>query len=180
MTITADELLAIMPNAKNRIAAFLSPLNDAMAEFDISPSPLRMAAFLAQVAHESGELRWEEELASGKEYEGRKDLGNIHPGDGVKFKGRGLIQVTGEFNYQACSRALFGDDRLLETPQLLDEPAGACRSAGWFWKTHNLNQLADQQDMRGITRRINGGYNGMDQRLAYYKRALDVFKAEVA
>lgn len=175
MTITRAELQQVMPHAGTKLDAFLSPINDAMATYDIS-TPLRIAAFLAQAAHESGELQFTQELASGKEYDGRKCLGNDDldgQEDGVAFKGRGLLQVTGRNNYRDCSMALFGDFRLFEQPQMLEEPRWACMSAGWFWSVNKLNQLADQQDMRGITKRINGGYNGMESRLTYYKAALD-------
>jgi len=171
--VTPDDLLAIMPFAKPHIAAFFSPLVDAMDEFDIN-TPLRQAAFIAQVGHESGQLRYVLELASGDEYEGRTDLGNTQPVDGGKFKGRGLIQTTGRANYAACMLALNID--CLEHPELLEQPINACRSAGWFWKTHGLNELADE-GMAGfgqITRRVNGGINGMQDRLALYAKAQEV------
>jgi putative chitinase len=174
--ITKEELLRIMPYAKTRADEFVAPLNNAMAEYEII-TPERMACFLAQLAHESGELRYVRELATGEAYEGRKALGNTQPGDGVKFKGRGLIQVTGRSNYAACSQALFQDERLLETPEILEEPAYACLSAGWFWSTRRLNNLADRGDFRGITKTINGGYNGMPDRLNYFERAKLVLNA---
>lgn len=168
-----EELLAVMPYAKARIDAFLEPLNMAMEEFDIN-SRMRKAAFLAQVGHESGQLRYVKELASGSAYEGREDLGNTQPGDGVRFKGRGLIQITGRNNYIACGKALALD--LLTKPELLEEPESACRSAGWFWKTHGLNELADAGDFVRITKRINGGTNGLEDRQALYTKALEVLK----
>lgn len=171
--IAEHELLRIMPYAKNRVAAFLAPLNDAMYEFSID-TPKREAHFLAQIAHESGELRYVRELASGEAYEGRKDLGNVETGDGVRFKGRGLIQVTGRANYQKCGDALGLD--LLLSPELLEEPANACRSAGWFWKSRGLNELADKGDASSITRRINGGLNGYASRLEYLNRAREVLE----
>jgi putative chitinase len=157
-----------MPNAGKRIAMFLRPLNDAMLEFEITGAT-REAAFLAQIAHESGEMRYVREIASGAAYEGREDLGNTQPGDGERFRGRGLIQITGRANYDQCGDALGLD--LLKHPELLEEPVNACRSAAWFWKSKGLNELADAGDFRRITRRINGGYNGLDERLAYYDRA---------
>lgn len=172
-----DELQKIMPYAKPAtVSAFLSPLLAAMAEFEIN-NPARQAAFLAQIGHESGQLRWVREIASGADYEGRKDLGNTEPGDGVRFKGRGLIQITGRENYRKCSMALFGDDRLIQFPELLEDPVYACRSAGWFWKSRRLNELADggMQEFGVITRKINGGLNGMADRLALYRKALEVF-----
>ena len=140
---------------------------------------LRIAAFLAQVGHESGALVYVKELggpAYFAKYEGRKDLGNTQPGDGARFCGRGLIQVTGRANYQACSQALFGDDRLLDRPELLEQPAWAARSAAWYWSTRNLNALADADRFTELTRRINGGTNGLEDRKARYRLALSVLK----
>lgn len=169
--ITLDQLKAVMPCVKTaQVILYLQPLNAAMAEFQID-TPARQAAFLAQLAHESGSLRYVRELASGAAYEGRADLGNTEPGDGVRYKGRGLIQITGRANYLACSRALFGDDRLIDQPGLLELPGAACRSAAWFWWGHGLNTLADAGQFEKITRRINGGTNGAADRLAYYAKA---------
>lgn len=173
MFLTLDELQRIMPRAGKKAELFLEPLNAAMNEFEISENALRVAAFLAQTAHESGEFRYVRELASGQAYEGRKDLGNTEPGDGVKFRGRGLIQVTGRANYEACGEAL--ELGLLEQPELLEEPANACRSAGWFWGTKHLNGLADQGNFLLITKKINGGTNGWTERKKYYDLALKVF-----
>lgn len=171
--ITIDDLKAIMPlAATSKIQQFVTPLNAAMSEFNIADNGLREAAFIAQLAHESGGFYYVKELASGGAYEGRKDLGNIEIGDGVKYKGRGLIQITGRANYEKCGLAL--DLPLLATPQLLEEPDNACRSAGWYWSTHGLNELADKGDFLLITKRINGGTNGLQDRLAYYDRAKTV------
>lgn len=174
--VTLDQLKKIMPYAGPRAAVFLVALNDAMAEFGIN-TPARQAAFLAQVAHESGSLRYVEEIASGRAYEGRGDLGNVNPGDGIKFKGRGLIQITGRANYRACSAALFRDTRLLDHPEQLEGVVAACRSAAWFWQSRSLNTWADAGDdaaFRKITRTINGGFNGLADRIAYYERAKEV------
>lgn len=160
-----DQLLAIMPAARRRASAFLDPLNAAMAEFGIN-TPARQASFLSQVGHESGQLLYVRELASGAAYEGRSDLGNTQPCDGVRFKGRGLIQITGRANYAACGAALGLD--LLVRPELLEQPVNACRSAAWFWKTHGLNELADAGDQVRVTRRVNGGTNGLADRLALF------------
>jgi len=92
-------------------------------------------------------------------------------GDGQKFKGHGLIQITGHDNHLACSLALFGDDRLLQNPRLLCEPQWAAMSAGWFWDSRGLNAQADKNDLEGCTRRINGGLNGYAERLSYYEDA---------
>ncbi len=163
-------LLLIMPGAHDRIDKWFKPLSDAMSEFEISPKPPRQAAFLSQVAHESGELRYVKEIASGKAYEGRKDLGNVNKGDGIKYKGRGLLQVTGRANYASVGKALGLD--LINYPELLEEPVNAARSAGYFWKSRGLNELADWMMFEKITRRINGGLNGYADRLKYYERAL--------
>lgn len=173
----SEDLQNIMPYAKpTKVSAFFAPLTAAMAEFEIN-TPARQAAFLAQIGHESMQLRYVREIASGEDYEGREDLGNTQKGDGVRFKGRGLIQITGRDNYLKCSQALFGDDRLIQFPELLEDPVYACRSAGWFWKSRHLNELADagMQEFGVITKKINGGLNGMADRLALYRRALEVF-----
>lgn len=163
----------IMPLAGKRAAIYWPYLKAAMEERDID-TPKRQAAFLAQLAHESGSLRYVLEIASGAAYEGRADLGNAEPGDGIRFKGRGLIQVTGRANYAACSLALFGDDRLLASPGILETPLEACRSATWFWKSKKLNALADAGKFLTITRKINGGTNGLADRQAYWERAKEV------
>lgn len=170
--ITLDDLAAICPHTKReRLELFLEPLIAAMAEFEIN-TPARQAAFIAQIAHESGGFRYVRELASGEAYERRSDLGNTEQGDGPRFKGRGLLQITGRANYAACGDALGLD--LLAHPELLEEPIHACRSAGWFWQTRRLNARADAGDFIGITKRINGGTNGLADRVAYHGRALEV------
>lgn len=169
--ISLEQLKRIMPYAGARAETFLAPLNQAMVEFDIS-TPARQAAFLAQIAHESGSLRYLLELASGEAYEGRSDLGNTFVGDGIRFKGRGLIQITGRANYAQCAAALSLD--LLTFPELLEEPVNACRSAAWFWHSRKLNDWADAGDFLKITRIINGGTNGLADREQYYARAQQV------
>lgn len=166
--MTLDQLIKIMPNARAKAGIFLPALNAAMLEFGIN-TPARQASFLAQLAHESGQLLYVRELASGAAYEGRKDLGNVQPGDGMRFRGRGLIQVTGRSNYAACGKALGLD--LLAQPALLEQTVNACRSAGWFWQSRGLNALADAGDQVAVTRKINGGTNGLAERLAYFKTA---------
>lgn len=173
--LTKAELLTIMPYAKARVDKFLGPLNEAMAAYNIN-TPLRMAAFLAQLGHESGQLRYVVELASGAAYEGRKALGNTSPGDGIRYKGRGLIQLTGKANYKQLSDA-FGFD-FVASPTTLEEPKWACLSAAWFWDSRKLNALADAEDFLTITKRINGGTNGLADRQALYKVALSTLKAK--
>lgn len=176
--ISADVLLAIMPTAQERAPLFVQPLQLALDYFGISKNPLRVAHFLAQVAHESGELRYLREIwgptPTQEGYEGRADLGNTEAGDGVRFKGRGLIQVTGRSNYQAASRDLYRDDRLLTNPEILETRAGACLSAGWFWASRGLNSLADLDDVVRITHKVNGGANGLVHRRAYLATAKGV------
>lgn len=159
----------------DRAREWLDPIESAMAEFEIN-TPERQAAFLAQIGHESGGLHWTTEIwgptISQQNYEGRKDLGNVIPGDGFKFRGRGLIQTTGRDNFKRTGEALGVD--LLADPEILSKPDLAARSAGWFWKAHGLNELADVGDFMRITRKINGGTNGMDDRMALYEVAKEV------
>lgn len=128
----------------------------------------RIAAFIAQCAHESNQFRTTREYASGSAYEGRKDLGNIFKGDGKKFKGRGYIQLTGRTNYNAMSKELFGDNRLVLNPEILSAPEYAMESAMVYWKWRNLNKYSDIQYYETITRRINGGLNGFRERVMFY------------
>jgi len=159
----------------NRAAKWLPAIESAMQEFDIN-TPARQAAFLAQIGHESGGLYWTAEIwgptKAQLRYEGRADLGNIESGDGLKFKGRGLIQITGRANYKAVGEALNVD--LLTHPEFLEERDLAARSAAWFWKQHGLNELADAGEFKRITQIINGGLNGYDQRLVLYQNAIRV------
>lgn len=167
--ITVEQLRAIMPNLPvEKAQQYLPLLNQAMAEAQIN-TPKRQAAFLAQLAHESAELRYFEEIANGSRYEGRKDLGNTQPGDGRRYKGRGPIQLTGRANYRAAGQALGLD--LEGNPPLAAQPDVGFRTAGWFWTSKDLNRFADSGDFRELTRRINGGYNGMADREHYHAAA---------
>lgn len=169
--MTPELLLKIMPFAGERAELFAVPLAAAMAEFEITGAR-REAAFIAQIAHESGSLRYTAEIADGSAYEARLDLGNTQRGDGARYKGRGLIQVTGRANYASCGQALGID--AIGSPELLQSPAAACRSAGWFWKTRGLNALADADAFGAITKKINGGYTGLDDRIQHWLRARKV------
>lgn len=175
MPITAQQLLQILPNAGQRAGVFAPVLNTAMQRYQIVGKP-RVAAFIAQIGHESGQLVYVREIwgptPTQRGYEGRKDLGNSVPGDGFKYRGRGLIQVTGRANYAACGEALGLD--LINHPELLELPQHACMSAAWFWATKGLNTLADAGDFLTITKRINGGVNGLADRQALYAQALKV------
>lgn len=168
MILTIDQLRACMPFSGDRAPIYLECLNTAMSEFGID-SLLRQAMFLAQVAHESGSLRYTHEIwgptPAQLGYEGRKDLGNTHVGDGRKFAGRGLIQITGRTNTLAC---LAGLGRKLEDLDYLVTPMGASRSAGWFWYANALNQSADQGLFYTVSKKINGGTNGLDDRITHY------------
>lgn len=178
VTLSESLLFAIMPSVVARAAIFVRPLQLAMDRFEISATAERAAMFLAQIAHESDQLRWTCEIwgptTPQAGYEGRADLGNTEPGDGERFKGRGLIQITGRANYEDCSRGLFGDDRLLERPELVEQPELACLSAAWWWQKHGLNEIADAGDFGRCTRRINGGMNGYGSRFQYWSRAKKV------
>ena len=163
-------LRAIMPAASQaRIETYLPHLLTGMAGRQIS-TPLRRAHFIAQLAHESGGFRYAEELADGAAYEGRADLGNNRPGDGRRFKGRGLIQLTGRANYTAYGTAI-GRDLAADPSPVATDPVLAVDAACWFWETRGLNALADADDVERITRRINGGLNGYDDRKEYLHRA---------
>jgi predicted chitinase len=140
-------------------------LNAAMREGQIT-TRARAAAFLAQLGHESGSLRWMEELASGSAYEGRRDLGNTQPGDGRRYKGRGPIQLTGRANYRAAGNAL--GLALEREPTLVSRPGIGFRVAVWYWTTHGLNAYADGGDFDRITLVINGGFNGLTDRRHRY------------
>jgi putative chitinase len=170
--ITASQLHAIMPLAGARADVFAPILADVMLFRQIN-TPARAAAFLAQVGHESGQLRYLREIwgptPAQTRYEGRADLGNTQPGDGKRFMGRGLIQITGRANYAACGAALGVD--LLAHPELLETPLYAAGSAAWFWLQNNLNRFADRSDFVGLTRAINGGTNGIADRRALWERA---------
>ena len=141
---------------------------DLATKFGIN-TPLRQAHFLAQCAHESAGMRTTTEYASGKEYEGRKDLGNTQPGDGVRFKGRGLIQLTGRANYAAYGKKLGID--LVSHPETAAAFPAAILTAGQYWADHGLNAFADKDDVLTITKRINGGTNGLAERKAYLAKA---------
>ncbi len=201
MSITQQQLLQITPNARPVAGVFVPVLNTAMGKYQII-TPARMAAFLAQVGHESSQLtglvenlnysaealcriwpsRFDEALATecghkpekiaNIAYESRMGNGALVSGDGWTYRGRGLIQVTGKANYQKCGQALALD--LIASPELLEQPPHAAMSAGWFWSVDGLNALADVGGLLAITRRINGGLYGYADRLAIYQRALTI------
>ncbi|MFN2452713.1 MAG: peptidoglycan-binding protein [Pyrinomonadaceae bacterium] len=172
-SFSEQKLAEIMPNLNpGKRAAYFPFLVSAMQEFEIT-TPLRRAAFLAQLAHESGQFRFMEEIwgptPAQRGYEGRRDLGNIQPGDGFRYKGRGPIQITGRANYKRYGD-LLGID-LVNSPALAATPEVGFRTAGLYWKSNGCNALADGQQFVAITKRINGGTNGLEDRVRYYDRA---------
>jgi putative chitinase len=189
MILTLMQLKTVMPAAL-RASLFLDPLNAAMDEFGIN-TRLRVAAFLAQVGHESEQFAFMEEIASGAAYDKRVDLGNTNPEairiaaahgstPGRFWKGHGPIQITGYANHLAAMMALELD--CVERPTLLCEPVNGCRAAGWFWRVNGLAKWADAGDIDGVSDVVNrgkktqavGDANGFAGRKAIYDRALKV------
>ena len=179
MSITQQQLQQILPNAGQTAGVFVPVLNTAMVRFQIVGLK-RIAAFIAQIGHESGQFRYLRELGN-DQYLSKYDTGSLAKrlgntpeadGDGQKYRGRGLIQITGRANYMMCGEALALD--LINQPELLEKPQHACMSAAWFWASRGLNTLADAGQFDTITRRINGGQNGAADRQALYARALKV------
>jgi putative chitinase len=181
--LTEDQLRQVMPQLPaSKTRAYLPHLQATLQEFKIESVP-RMAAFLAQIAHESMQFLYMKEIwgptTAQKRYEGRKDLGNTHPGDGFRYMGRGVIQLTGRSNYRTYGQKLGID--LEGQPKRASDPDVAFRLAGQFWVDHGLNALADSGDFVLITRRINGGTNGLLDRQQFYARAkLVLAKAQAA
>lgn len=199
MPITEQQLLQILPNARPVAGIFVPALNRAMARWKID-SPVRQAAFLAQVGHESGQLRrlvenlnysaealvrtWpsrfteqnagayvrQPEKIANRVYGGRMGNGPEASGDGWRYRGRGLIQLTGRDNYRAASQAL--GLSLLENPELLEQPEHAAQSAAWWWATHGLNELADAGRFSDIGSIINTGQPGRVPHGAADRKAL--------
>jgi putative chitinase len=179
--VTESTLRVVMPAARAQdISDFVGPLNAAMHEYGIT-TPQRQAAFLGQIAVESDQF-WHqrdhygthrgEEYASGVKYENRHDLGNVHPGDGPRYKGHGLIQTTGFDNHHKASVVLNHD--FVGHPEDLCLPEWASRSAGYYWKSHGCNELADagtDESFIAITKKINGGTNGLKERQQFWAAA---------
>lgn len=199
MPITEQQLLQILPNARPVAGIFVPALNRAMARWKID-SPVRQAAFLAQIGHESGQLRrlvenlnysaealvrtWpsrftaqnagayarQPEKIANRVYGGRMGNGPEASGDGWRYRGRGLIQLTGRDNYRAAAQAL--GLPLLENPELLEQPEHAAQSAAWWWATHGLNELADAGRFSDIGSIINTGQSGRVPHGAAERKAL--------
>lgn len=180
--MTPEQLRAATGCSQERANLFAEPLSVACAFYGID-TPERLAAFLAQIGHESGSLRFTTELwgptPAQARYEGRADLGNVQPGDGFKFRGRGLIQTTGRHNYARVRNRLRerfnGVPNFEEDPDALTDPQWAALSAADYWDDKGLNALADAGQFEKITRRINGGLNGQADRLARWERAKRAF-----
>lgn len=192
MMLNRQQALYIMPAVAPRIDSWLVPINDTMHRYEIA-TPLRAAAYIAQLAHETGQLRWHRELWGPTPQQQRYErdfqrpwtrddqrnslafmLGNSEAGDGSRFRGRGLFQLTGRTNYQKYSDYMGID--FIADPGELEEPQYGADSSGWYWAVFKgLSPLADVGDFEKITRRINGGLNGYADRLNYYRRAKTAF-----
>lgn len=178
MELTLKQLKAIMPESRYA-AGYLPFLNKWMKWYGITTLQ-RICHFIAQVAHESAQLNYSREIGTGHAYDVGKlaeRLGNTpeDDGDGERYKGRGLIQVTGLANYKAVAKDW--DLDVVKNPELLEQPDGAARSACWFWWKVGLNKKADQgASVKAITKIINGGYNGLAEREAFYKRSIEVLQ----
>ncbi|MBQ4839338.1 MULTISPECIES: glycoside hydrolase family 19 protein [Pseudoalteromonas] len=200
-SITHDQLVGIVPNAKAEdIEKYIEALNEVLPQFEVN-TPLRAAHFIAQIAHESGSFRYESEnlnysdkalqaifgkyfpteeeaqayarkpeKIANRVYANRMGNGNEASGDGWKYRGRGLIQLTGKDNYHRCGDALAID--LVNDPELVvADPSLTVKTACYYWDSRKLNQYADQDDLLIITKRINGGTHGLDDRAAFLNRA---------
>lgn len=179
MEISVAQILRAVPSTdRKRVKEFVEVFNAWSDRFGIN-TPLRTAHFLAQCWHESGALRYVRELSSGSQYEGRKDLGNTQKGDGQRFRGRGYIQITGRANYQAYADSGFCVGDLMRHPEWLESSPGNTKSAMWFWWRNNLSKIADMGTSKDvvtkITKRVNGGTNGLSYRLGYF----DKFRKEL-
>jgi len=139
-----------------------------LERYDVT-SRLRIAHFLGQTCHESAGYRTTQEFASGKAYEGRKDLGNTQKGDGPRYKGRGLLQLTGRANYADYGKVLGVD--LVNNPALAAQPALSLKIACEYWKRRNINADCDRDDVQAVTRKVNGGLNGLSDRIALTEKA---------
>jgi len=179
--VTPSTLAAAIGCTPARAELYAPWIEETCRIFQIN-TPARLAAWLAQIGHESGSLAYTCELASGDAYEGRKDLGNTEPGDGRRFAGHGLIQTTGRFNHRATANGLrqYGAPDFEADPEALTDPRWAALSAGWYWASHGCNELADEGDFERVTRAINGGMNGYEDRKRRWEKAKAVLAAGAA
>ena len=174
--VDANTMFEVAPRFSGDIAARQiaiingvgSVLAATLGNYNID-TPLRIAHFLGQTCHESAGFRTTEEFASGAAYEGRKDLGNIKDGDGIRYKGRGLLQLTGRANYRKIGMVL--GEKLEEQPELAAQPVLSLKIACEFWKAHGINAACDDDDLDQVTRTINGGTNGLDERRVFTTKA---------
>ena len=185
--ITSQQLLQIAGTntVKDRIDACTAGVNLTFEKYNIN-TKLRMAHFLAQIMHESGSLKWLRELWGPTEQQKKYDppfrlaktLGNLNKSDGFKYRGRGLIQLTGKNNYKKFTNEIGSefDVDFVSHPDLVESVPYAVLVAGWYWNTRNINKFADRDDLRQVTRSINGGFNGLNDRRKYLKRAKLVLK----
>lgn len=177
-------MLRIMPNSAKYVDKYLTYINGYKELFHID-TPIRMAHFLAQIAHETCELRYAKEVGNAAyfvKYDNGKlkeMLGNVKKGDGYKYRGRGLIQITGRANYQAYQNTKYCSGDIMEHPELLEQPLGAVKSAMWWWWKHGLNDLADSDKFVEITKTINGGTNGLESRRKFLARAKQAFNVNI-
>lgn len=167
-----DVLVRMEPRGKPWILDGLADAMPGMVERFAINTPVRQQHFLAQLAHESDHFQTTREYASGRAYEGRRDLGNSQKGDGERFRGRGLIQLTGRSNYAAAAKAL-GEPYVAE-PTLVEKFPAAALVSGWWWSANGLNEIADRDDVHAVTRRVNGGLNGLPSRVALLGKARTV------
>jgi putative chitinase len=172
--MTTNELKQIATSATDSNILLYAPILDKYMKMYSINGKMREAAFIAQILHESGSFKYTKEIASGQAYEGRKDLGNTQQGDGVRFKGRGLIQITGRHNYEAMSKALGID--FVSKPELVEQPEYAAWTACRWWWEKGLSRLSDAGKFIEITKIINGGTNGLADRQKWYNNALNVLK----
>lgn len=183
MNLTADQLSAAAGTSLMRASKWLMPIKDTCETFSIT-SQARFCMFIAQVSHESGRLCYGREVwgptPAQLRYEGRADLGNTFPGDGFLYRGRGLLQITGRYNYQrtrdGLRKFLANVPDFEKEPEKLEEPEWAALSAGLYWHNHSLNSQADSGDIRECTRIINGGFNGLAERQALYDNAKKAYR----
>lgn len=173
MTLTSEQIRKVVGKSASQkiIDNVINSMNTFAAEFGLD-RPERAVHFLAQIAHESAHFRTTTEYASGSNYEGRNDLGNVYPGDGRKFRGRGLIQLTGRTNTKKFTQWMRQRDPSCPdfeaNPELVAEFPWAFLASVYYWESRNLNRYADTNNIETITRRINGGLNGYKDRLRYY------------
>ncbi len=176
MRLTYEEFINLFPLTYSSIAAYAG-LSTAMPIYKIDDNACREAYFLGQLAHETGGFKYIHELGSSQyfqRYDGRLDLGNTKPGDGYRYRGRGYIQLTGRYNYDKFGKLLNID--LLDNPDWATKPSIAALIAADYWYINKLNDLADKQDIVTITKRINGGKNGLQDRINWTNMILHVIK----